>query len=243
MRTMSNAVRRLELNESYFSSKHRGSSYWAGFLLADGCVQGNAITLALGIADHAHILAWKDAIASQHSVTEVKRNNVVVCHRICVHSTTMCKDLEAYGVIPKKSKVAAVPEAYEGDKDYWRGVIDGDGYIRVSEYPEFGLVGSKNVCDSFAKYVTKITGANVVVHAHKTIFSCAAKSRHIVARLCSEIYGDAPVELRLTRKYQAAIILQKAYLHELDLRANGCVASNSRGVPYGSLWETLKSYK
>lgn len=121
-------VRRVNTcNHAYFHAiDTEEKAYWLGFLTADGCITtGNRIAVHLGTADCSHLFKLKMALAATQTVSSNTRSCALV---IC--SPEMAADLAAHGILPKKTfstKPAQI--APELARHYWRGVIDGDGYI------------------------------------------------------------------------------------------------------------------
>jgi hypothetical protein len=107
-------------------------AYWLGFLTADGCItigkktqDSPRLSLHLAKQDYEHIVKFKQALQATQAVSMNEQS----CHFV-ICSTEMAADLARHGIQPRKTfstKPAQI--APELEKHYWRGVLDGDGYI------------------------------------------------------------------------------------------------------------------
>ncbi len=117
------------LNENCFSDINEKSSYFAGLLLADGCVtktQGGKANIYLDSLDRDILEKYTDFIESdRRRIHSRKRDGLF---RVSVSNERMAQDLERFGIIPRKSRRAEIPDRVVLDRHYWRGFIDGDGW-------------------------------------------------------------------------------------------------------------------
>lgn len=132
-------------------------AYWLGFITADGCIIENR-WLAIGLAkkDTKHLVKFCSYLGLNEAETKeiIKSgfggaytgDNIVSSVKIC--SFDIIKNLEEKGITPRKSgkEIPYICPSKELEKAYIRGLIDGDGYIRSTQYG-FGIVGSKNICE------------------------------------------------------------------------------------------------
>ena len=120
-----------ELNETFFSSNTKASNYWAGFLAADGWIEGerNRVGLALQSQDIEHLEKFKKAVESSHDICPFMNNTA---YRIRFNSEVMVQDLASiFNIIPAKTHTYKLP--YFTDNylllEFLRGYIDGDGHL------------------------------------------------------------------------------------------------------------------
>jgi len=210
--------RKYELNEYAFSPLHAQNmdyAYWLGFLLADGCVYGRYLELGLASRDVEHLELFRKFLGSIHPLRHKDTTNSV---RLTVHSNALVSQLRSFGVVERKSKVATVPHSLSDSPEFWRGMIDGDGYvatkIRTRRYrgrgavhtvvePIVSLVGTQAVCTSLQRFCQEAgihTKANPRKHKHSNAWyfeltGTAARTLHRILYT-----GTGP---RLTRKEQA----------------------------------------
>lgn len=168
----------MPVNHSYFSAIDlEAKAYWLGFLAADGCVSGNTISLCLNANDAHQVEKFRDAIESGHKIATYpvggKNGAGSFSTSIRVHSRQMASDLQRLGVVPRKSLVAipwAGPAEYM--THYWRGIIDGDGWIyRAQDCWSLGLIGSQAIVNAFREYASKVTRFRTVPKPKKRVWT------------------------------------------------------------------------
>lgn len=120
-----------ELNESFFSSNTKASNYWAGFLAADGWIEGerNRVGLALQNQDIGHLEKFKQAVGSSHNICHFMSNSA---YRIRFNSEIMVRDLNSiFNITPAKTHVYKMPYFSEDYLllEFLRGYIEGDGHL------------------------------------------------------------------------------------------------------------------
>lgn len=121
-----------ELNHNFFSSNTKAAYYWAGFLAADGWIEGdrNRVGLALQAQDIGHLEKFKKAVSSSHDICPFMQDT---SYRIRFNSETMVRDLSStFNIIPTKTHVYTMPY-FEEDYlllEFLRGYIEGDGHFR-----------------------------------------------------------------------------------------------------------------
>lgn len=168
----SSAFRKHKINEHAFTDiKDAKTWYWAGFLLADGYVcyrsDGSQPIVGLGLArkDYSHIELFRSFIQSTHPIKNYIVANKYQASRIEFRSKIMAESLLAFGVVPQKSQNAKVPNSCLFNRDFWRGVIDGDGCLHTyGKRPHLHLCGTMSVCESFVEF---LTNENDLFSGHK----------------------------------------------------------------------------
>ena len=199
IQSRSEAARRHVLNDDAFASITPESAYWIGFLMADGCITGtHELRLNLATRDGEQVERFRAFLRSSHTIG---RSHGQV--RLAIKSRKLCSDLAVYGIVPRKSTVAQVV-GLEGNRDFWRGVVDGDGNIYYSAPLGFWylrLVGSRRMMEQFLAFAKRLTPTTASVRPHKSIAIVCLGGVHAAAILYA-LYHDAPVALR--RKEQIA---------------------------------------
>lgn len=135
-------------------------SYWLGFIMADGCCIKNKLTIGLKGEDKSHLEKFKKFINSPNKISEgvVKLNNKIFTS--CCFTVTckiLVQDLLKYGVTERKSNTLdpnlnLIPKEFL--KDFWRGVIDGDGSVILvdNRYVTISLTGTKLICKKLLEF-------------------------------------------------------------------------------------------
>lgn len=214
------ARRSRTVNERYFENiDTEEKAYWLGFLLADGNITRTkktyAVTLGLSSVDRAHVEKFAAAIESKALIVERERPSVFPNQRpservysasiLTVYSKPMVDDLCRLGIVPAKSKIAT---PWDGSPElmrhYWRGVIDGDGWIGDGSKRQgaIGVCGSEDVVWGFERYVKGIveTSAQAYWNGYVWIFSVGGAVT--CKELSAHFYQGATVYLE--RKFKAA---------------------------------------
>ena len=163
----SKASRGFTINHDCFSDFSReADSYWYGFLLADGCISNGIVSLALKPSDRYFVEAFKEYSGGSGKIRDVTSFNKSVQkeYKFCSFSIKDLKleeRLAAQGFEPRKSCRERPPHFLTytiTDRHFWRGVIDGDGYIRKDvNNPEINIIGSQGLLESFRKFCESVT--------------------------------------------------------------------------------------
>lgn len=152
--------------ECFTDFNEESASYWYGFLLADGCLHNGTISLSLKPSDKYMIELFREYVGSTGKVRDVKAFNKQVgkIYEFCSFSVKdiyLEKRLVEEGFAPRKSTKEVPPPFLtntQADRHFWRGIIDGDGYIRKDKNnPEINLVGSLALLESFRKFCESVT--------------------------------------------------------------------------------------
>lgn len=173
--------RKYTLNEEIFDTLNEQSMYWIGFLMADGSIDRREFYTRLGLSmkDESHVLKFRDFLGvdiplEYHGDYKVE---------LRVASAKMVASLAKYGVVKQKTGKERVI-GLENCRHFWRGLVDGDGHLRISKTkhrlkngslrtylsPKFVQVGSKAILKQFSDYIKgfgvqspkvfKVKGAN-----------------------------------------------------------------------------------
>ena len=156
LRSNADANRRQTYDAHYFQFiDTEEKAYWLGFLTADGCItpgkkpgQSMRLSLHLALQDYEHLVKLKSALQASQTISTSERS----CS-FTIFSSEIAADLVQHGILPKKTfstKPAQV--APELARHYWRGVIDGDGYIS-KDRKQLTLIGDYEVVSGFQAFV------------------------------------------------------------------------------------------
>jgi len=207
------ARRTYSLNEHAFDNPENAeTAYWIGFLMADGCITSrNGIPYVLKVClqkgDHEHLEKLKLFLGSDQPVAYYRYGKGGYIEgesvEISISSKTLCTSLAKYNVCPRKSMIATVPESMKNNRDFWRGMIDGDGWITRSarKYPAIGLCGTRDCCEAFRSYVKSLVSTNTNIRSHYSIYKYAIGSKPALATI-RNLYLDSIVSL--ARKQEKA---------------------------------------
>ncbi len=160
-----NHLRIHTLDETVFDVLTPSTLYVAGFLWADGCVsRADAIgkrqpvlACSLGVKDREHVFKLRAFFGSTHAITDDNEpsgfgGGPMACFR--VRSVKLCRALKRLGFAKKRER-HPVPELAQS-RDFWRGVIDGDGSLGVinhGERPHLHLVGQLPTLECYRDFL------------------------------------------------------------------------------------------
>lgn len=134
-------TRKYNVDTNYFKEIDYDSSYWLGFMFADGYQDGNEMVINLSNKDADHLISFKDEIKYEGSLLyrtdRTKYKNTYKYHdkvTLKVASVEICSTLDSLGCVRAKSKIVKYPQiAIQYDSTFIRGVFDGDGCISISK--------------------------------------------------------------------------------------------------------------
>lgn len=168
--------RKYEVNSSAFDKITEESAYWIGFLMADGCIivdkrsDSKKVCVVLQKNDVGHLVSFKKFLQSEQIIRfedkVINGWNSQGMARLNICCTELANKLEKYGIIPRKSMIEEV-RLLENNKNFWRGMIDGDGWVLIENrfrrlangsrkefrQPVIGLCGSYRMMEQFSCFV------------------------------------------------------------------------------------------
>jgi intein/homing endonuclease len=126
--------------------------YWIGMLAADGCITRNnsRIVLELQERDLEVMKQYKAFLRHDVSINTTKHYSGKVLYRVSFSNPDAVKFLNSIGITPRKSFSLKLDCSI--NKDIFRGILDGDGYIvKVAENrPRIGI------CSASKKFIYQI---------------------------------------------------------------------------------------
>lgn len=159
--------RKYWLNENAFDVITENSSYWIGFLIADGSVSDkNILSICLAEKDRSHAQKFCDFLGTNRPICTSNRGECIAS----VSSKKICDSIMRYGAVPRKTDHATV-NILENDRHFWRGCMDGDGTLGIYQFsdakrpvPSVGICGSKEICNQFCDFVNNRLGFRPIAH-------------------------------------------------------------------------------
>jgi hypothetical protein len=205
------------LDELVFDCITEESAYWAGFLMADGCVHKGNVSMGLQERDVSHVESFRSFLKSTHAISRHPGQGMSTSAIVSftVKSNRIAHALAGFGVVPRKTHIAEV-KRLEKDKHFWRGVIDGDGTVTLIQWrtgrtsPLVILCGaSTSLLQQFADFVRGVVpGAVANVTRSHSCYNVRISGTKAI-ELIRHLYVGATVYLE--RKYAtAAKILAEA---------------------------------
>lgn len=187
-------------------------AYWLGFITADGCIIDNrCLQIKLAAKDREHLVKFckymgltsneTDEIIKNEFGGAYTKDNPTNVVKIC--SQEIVKNLADKGIESRKSgkEKPYICSNLELEKAYIRGLIDGDGYLRSTQYG-MGLVGSKEICEYVYNFIIKnITDiSNNHIREHGIIYKMELSGKKQCSIILQTLYDTASIYLN--RKYE-----------------------------------------
>lgn len=210
---------RYSCDESVFENLDSEETYyWIGFLAADGCVYDRGygqkrLQIRLKSTDKGHLEKLKFFLKSDHALntysfpSRTGSGDITSCD-LHIQSDRLCNDLEGYGIVARKSGTFRVSDAIAKNPHFWRGVIDGDGYICKSDRKVSLYNTSKEFIEQYFEWINSVCEFEGRISSRKrkkrwarcySLNVCGENSSKVLEIL----YGGSNVHLE--RKYKAAI--------------------------------------
>ena len=154
-------MKKYEYNKNVFKNINtEEEAYWLGFILADGCNIGNK-NLRVNIKDKGHLEKLSKLIYIDEKPISITDHGFGPIYYFSCTKKEIINNLNNYGVVPRKSKIAKFPIIKEHlYRHFIRGLFDGDGsicYTMDKNYRryQFSIVGTeqlmKKIYDIFLK--------------------------------------------------------------------------------------------
>lgn len=206
--------RDFNVNDSFFKEITILSSYWAGFIAADGNISKDMKILSIGLSskDKTHLEKFLNDLQSDYKICDFLANGKYETSSISIVSPDICNDLKInFNITPKKS-LTLVPPNLEDDSlidAFIVGYIDGDGSIGVydtntQKYLTISLLGTLEMCDWIKCRFSKLYKQNIGTIFHIKEHSENTYSCKISDKSAREIFKhyyaiDVP---KLNRKWK-----------------------------------------
>lgn len=149
------------------------SLYWIGFLYADGFIQKSGPVLGVGLAevDRSHLEKFNQFLGGCLNIITITQKNNGSLRGYIAKETTYCRIKVAdrrlyerllhFGFTNAKSNHIIPHDLLKGSRDFWRGVVDGDGwlcFVKDKKYPDqirvsIGLSGTEATLIEFVKFI------------------------------------------------------------------------------------------
>ena len=207
-RSRSEINKKYQINDDIFNNKKEESSYWIGFLLADGSIEKrenrlDKIKIGLGIKDKSHLEKFNNFLGTDYKIYTISKepNDIVA---ISVTSNKLVERLSKFGIVPNKVKKANPQNI--NNNHFWRGVVDGDGYL--SEYSKngktkkaMGLAGSRQTCVKFKQFVKQFSATKASISKASGTFQWRTTGNYAI-QIAEKLYKNSSIYLE--RKYKVA---------------------------------------
>lgn len=170
--------------------------YWMGYLFADGSLSfpdngSPSLVVHISDKDQNHLEKFRDFLKSNHAIGTIassKNNFGGGAIYFKVRSEQLVAMLFTRGMTKKPDRLPT--KELCDSADFWRGVVDGDGYINV-KHVRVLVGGGANLLDAFQQFLTK-NAINISLQTEKKIEVSGDAARRLIRLL----YTNGPSSVR-----------------------------------------------
>lgn len=199
--------RKYNLDDKVFKKNDPETSYWIGFLWADGNVQKHdgsyRTSIELQYSDKDHLKKFRDFLNAEYPLYRTHDGNAA---KIGVTSQEIFEDLNRYGIVPAKTYKNKKPKIRNRFiPHFMRGLFDGDGYFYEGNSEGYGMrieiVNTKFTCGWLETMTKKAIDINSNTYSNKgkEAFSWVSGGKNQVKKITNWMYKKKVP--RLNRKY------------------------------------------
>jgi hypothetical protein len=187
-----------QINDHAFSILTPEALYWIGYLFADGHIEKSRprITITTTKEDEEQMINFAKYVNA--NVTYLKNDYI----RVAFTSQEIYDKLVSLNFNNRKSYEIVVHPLLKYSRDFWRGCVDGDGWVFKTKYPVIGLCGLQNTIEGFIEFLNlNIIDTKQVpykVKKKESLYQCNFKCKKAIA-ITDLLYKDSTVYLQ--RKY------------------------------------------
>jgi len=198
------------LDETAFDKLTPECLYWLGFIFADGCVYEDRLIVCLASVDVGHLKKLRDFLKSDYpirhtnSVSSFNKDSTFVW--LSPRSRHIANLLRGRGIVAKRTRFPP-PELAES-RDFWRGAVDGDGWLGVSDHHAYvGLSGQAILLEQFQDFLreTQITDSLRYTPTESGVYRIQTTDR-VAESIIRTLYSNAIVALDRKNVRAQAII-------------------------------------
>lgn len=196
-------------NERFFEQRNPVSAYVLGFIQADGTLRPDRFSITCSVkTDTPFLKELASRMGSNRPLLYVE-HPFGQAARLVINSRKMADDIRAWGIdSPRTYDASTHPELLD-DRDYWRGVVDGDGTLAkerkqessTSWFHSGALAGPQTLCQEFLEFARRHrcgSGTRVRPKKGSRGYTVRINGRVSASRLARILYDGA--ELALPRK-------------------------------------------
>ena len=220
--------RKYSLDEDFFGViDSEEKAYWLGFIAADGGVYKRTLEITLKSSDVGHLRKFASAINSDCPIKGIRKDGIITKYRIRINSVKVVKDLSMLGIVPNKTFIVRPTPGISKSllRHYWRGVVDGDGCLRIFKshrstgklQARVALAGSFWIVDGFREFVLGFTNSRTKPYKNENIFQIDYCGLGLPQNIVSVLYSNVRIALDrkddLAKQILALKKFESKYIH------------------------------
>lgn len=199
--------RKYDIKLNYFETLNLESAYWLGFILADGCIHNNTLSITLSIKDKNHLERFRKSITNckLQKYNKILNKKTYELIKLTICSKQICNSLRKLGITERKSLIHGTPDLPSNlMAAMYLGYFDGDGSIskcirqRGKKY-RVCIAGSEKFCIDFQLWVKNNIGVNLHLSKQDKIHILSGATEATI-RLLTFLYSNS--NLHLERKFE-----------------------------------------
>lgn len=204
------------INENAFSDTSEPEcAYFYGWLLTDGCLKktryGHNVSIELSLKDIEIVKSLQSYIRNGNTVRERHRfdKRTGKTYSMCSFGfqyEPITERLITFGLSPRKSTKEECPEHFLFNRDFWRGVLEGDGYLsKLESCTKMQICGSEVLCNQWLQYCKSVVpDMHMTItadHKNNGLFHTYSGRFEECKSVLDSLYLNTSESLRLSRKY------------------------------------------
>lgn len=188
--------------------------YWLGFIAADGYVQKSGLRIDLKEIDASHLIKFKNFTEYNGEIKYHTNNLKCKACYLDLHDVNLKNIFSEYNIVQNKSLSFVIPEEKIPQEfliDFCRGLIDGDGCIRINNHQQISLsfCSGNKIC---VEQINRILGINNKVSFSSHCYRVQVTGNKKAKQILDYLYKNSTEKTRLDRKY--LIYYNKFYKEE-----------------------------
>jgi hypothetical protein len=206
---------RIESRRQYTHDEHAfyeitpDSAYWTGFLFADGSIShhqvgSDSLDVSVADCDREHLVKLRAFLRSNHPIYNVTTRGSRIDGRwiapkkqtrLAFRSQPIVDTLSRLGM-RNKSLDRVTSKELIASRDFWRGLVDGDGYIGWNpERPRIGLCGGRILMEQFLVFVQTLGVAPLATVRQRKKLFIVGFTKQTATQIIATLYTFANISL------------------------------------------------
>lgn len=198
-------------DKSFFKKiESEKQAYWLGFIMADGNVYKNRLSIELSSIDDNHLNKFINDIGAKN--LEIKHRKNRKTSVVSIVSKELVEDLFKLGVVYNKTENAFMPNIKENlISSFIRGYFDGNGYItkNVKKIQTIIVVGSSLLAESINQILSNF---EFKIDDYITYKKLVLYKKNLTLSFYDYLYSNASIFL--DRKMKRYLSLKRALSDE-----------------------------
>lgn len=193
-----------------FINRTPEGDYWLGMLISDGYIGDKEYVIGLGLQDKdlEHLKKYSSFVKA--NVKSYKHPKFEALeHRVYFKNKAINLWLKSIGITERKSSTVCIN--IDLNRDILRGILDGDGYVRLNKLNV--AIATQSVClkDAIIKYL-KENDINATSYKSKDLFIVGIYKNNDVFKLYNLLYTDTDLFLERKKDRLTATLKLKGFI-------------------------------